>query len=193
MSAAATIERAAGGEPPTWARMAEARRAHAGRVAGVLAAWAGQLGLPPAEVGRWRAAGWLHDALRDEDPATLRSLVPQSMAGLPGQLLHGPAAAARLRDEGADDEELLDAVAFHTLGCEGFGRLGRALYCADFLEPGRTFEPVLRAALRARMPDALDDVTRRIVAARVVHLVTAGQMVRPETMGFWNTLARERT
>lgn len=191
MSAAASIERAAAGELPAWSVVSERRRAHISRVALLMQGWAESLQLPESESARWRAAAWLHDALRDESPAQLREQVPPELRELPDRLLHGPAAAARLRAEGCDDDALLDAVAFHTIGSERLDRLGRALYLADFLEPGRSFSPAWRAALRARMPGALDDVLRAVVRARIEHVLAAGSTMRAETLAFWNALAAE--
>jgi 2-amino-4-hydroxy-6-hydroxymethyldihydropteridine diphosphokinase len=136
------------------------------------------------------AAGWLHDALRDESIATLRELVPPEYRELPGPLLHGPAAAAKLRAEGVADAELLDAIAYHTVGHPSFGQLGRALYLADALEPGRTFAPAWTAALRARLPRAFDAVLLEVTAERLEHLVARRLPLRPETVAFWNTQLR---
>ncbi len=159
------------------------------RVAELLDAWAAEFGLPDGERARWRAAGWLHDALRDADPEVLRPRVPPDRQGLPGAVLHGPAAAERLRIDGVDDGEFLRAVACHTIGSHRLRRLGRALYAADFLEPGRDFEPEWRAGLRDRMPHALDDVVREIVQARIRYLVQRGIELLPDTVAFWNALA----
>jgi HD superfamily phosphohydrolase YqeK len=175
---------------PPWSVLGTERRAHAARVVALLEEWAAALGLDPAETDRWRAVGWLHDALRDADPETLRPELPPGLRDLPGPLCHGPAAAARLRAGGCDDEELLDAVAWHTLGCARFGTLGRALYLADFLDPGRTFLDEWRAALRARMPAELDDVLVEVAASRLRHLIASGCRIRPETHAFWNAIAR---
>jgi HD superfamily phosphohydrolase YqeK len=173
------VRAAARGELPQWARASEKRRAHIGRVAALLGEWADALGLPEAERTRWLAAGWLHDVLREADPDELRPLVPEAFRPLPGKLLHGPAAAERLA--GQADAELLDAIRYHTLGSARFGRLGRALYLADFLEPGRRYEPEWTAALRARMPHEMDAVMREVVAARVRHVTESGSTLHPET------------
>ncbi|HEX6937833.1 MAG TPA: HD domain-containing protein [Longimicrobiales bacterium] len=191
MSAAGSIEAAADGALPAWAEASEGRRAHMRRVAALLDEWACRSGLDGAERRRWRATAWLHDALRDAAPDALRPLVPAWARDLPGPLLHGPAAAARLEAEGVRDRAILDAVAYHTLGHPGLDRLGRALYLADFLEPGRTFAPAWRASLRARMPGAFDDVLREVVAARIEHLLRSGRRVRPESLAFWNDIAGE--
>lgn len=186
------LEQAADGRLPDWARVGEARRAHIARVAELMDGWAVELKLDERDRRRWRAAAWLHDVVRDAPPAELLPHAGSEFAGLPGKLLHGPAAAALLRAEGVDDEPLLTAVAFHTLGDASFDMLGRALYAADFLEPGRTFDPSMRAVLRARMPHAIDEVVLTILRARISHLMDAGSTIHPRTIGFWNTLAVEQ-
>jgi HD superfamily phosphohydrolase YqeK len=182
------LEHAAAGRLPDWAAVSPRRLAHIERVAALMADWAAQLKLPPAEAARWSAAAYLHDALRDEPHDDLRSTVPVSLRDLPGSLLHGPAAAERLRRTGVSDEPLLRAIAFHTVGHPDLDRLGRALYIADFTEPGRSYQPVRLAALRARMPHALDDVLRDVVRMRIAHLLDEGRPMRAETAAFWNAI-----
>jgi HD superfamily phosphohydrolase YqeK len=162
------------------------------RVAALLESWASALGLPEDERTRWRAAGYLHDALRDEAPDTLRELVPKDLRELPGPTLHGPAAATRLRAEGVEDEDLLSAVALHTIGGEGLGTLGRALYAADFLEPGRKFLDDWRASLRERVPPELDRVVLEIARSRIRHLLDRGASIPRQTLAFWNALVAEQ-
>jgi len=192
MSDVDSIEFAAAGRLPTWAVAGEARRAHIARVAALMDRWAEELGLPDAERRRWKAAAWLHDALRDAPAEELRGQVPAELRDLPAPLLHGPAAAERLREEGVRDEALLHAIAYHTLGHPALDRLGRALYLADFLEPGRTFDPLGGAVLRARLPAAMDEVLVEVAAARIAFLLDRRRTLRPETVAFWNTLIGAR-
>ena len=181
-----TLLGAAGGLLPGWANAGEARRAHMGRVAALMGQWAEARGEPPREVARWRATGFLHDALRDEDHETLRHLVEPPFRALPGKVLHGPGAAARLRKEGVVDEEVLHAIAYHTLGSAGFGVVGYALYAADFLEPGRKMREDWRGELRSRASGELYQVVKEILSARIGYLVENGRPLRPETVEFWN-------
>ena len=185
------VAAAAQGRLPEWAVVAPGRREHVERVAALLDSWAGQLDLPDSERERWRAVGYLHDALRDADPSELRRYVPDELRYLADPLLHAPAAAERLRREGVDDVELLDAVAFHPLGDGGFGRLGRALYAADFLEPGRDFLAELREGLRARAPHELDEVTLEVARLRIAHIRETGRVLDPRTRAFWTSLGGE--
>jgi HD superfamily phosphohydrolase YqeK len=185
---AAVLEEAAEGRLPDWACAGRVRYTHMERVAALLDEWAVELRLGEADRVRWRAAGWLHDALRDAPPEELRDLVPAGLRSIGGKLLHGPAAAARLREDGVDDEPLLCAITWHTTGHADFDALGRALFIADYIEPGRRHDAAHLAALRARMPDAADDVLREVLHARMGRLIREGRPIRAETAAFWNTV-----
>lgn len=177
---------------PYWACVDAPRRAHIQRVVRLVDDWGAALGWSDAERERLRAAGWLHDALRGAPADELRAMVPAALQNLPPKLLHGPAAAEKARAEGVDDVDVLAAIAFHTVGHPDLGMIGRLLYLADYLEPGRSFDPASRAALRARMPADWRAVLQAVVRSRVNHLLDAGNPVRPETMGFWNSVVMDR-
>lgn len=185
----ALVVDAARGVLPSWAKAEESRREHMARVAGLLGDWARTRGEPPLEATRWVAAGFLHDALRDEDHEMLRGQVDPPFKDLPGKVLHGPGVARRLRDEGVEDGELLHAIAYHTLGSAGFGTLGFALYAADFLESGRRIREEWRADLRRRAPSDLDEIVKEILSARIRYLLERGRPLHLETLGFWNRLS----
>ncbi len=150
------VARAAEGVLPSWTEAGPKRRDHMGRVAALMGAWAQRRCPEEYECQRWRAAGWLHDALRDARLRDLRAALGDHDQELPGVLLHGPAVALRLRDEGLVDQELLTAIEFHSRDHESFGDLGNALYTADFLEPGRPDPQGIRAEIRSTALDSLD-------------------------------------
>jgi HD superfamily phosphohydrolase YqeK len=181
------LARAAGGTLPAWAVVHAGRKAHLASVAACLDRWARALGLPDEERARWRAAGYLHDALRDADAAEFGATVAPEW---PPALRHGPAVAARLRADGVQDEELLRAVAYHTVGHPEFGMLGRFLYLADFLEPGRPQRADWRAALRARLPEREREVLLEVAAARIGRTLQKGGPLLWETVEFWNRSVR---
>jgi 2-amino-4-hydroxy-6-hydroxymethyldihydropteridine diphosphokinase len=188
-----TIKAASKGELPAWTKVSRKRFEHMERVARLLRQWAKERGESREDVRRWTAVGYLHDALRGAKASELRPQVPDRFRQLPGNVLHGPAAAAMLRRDGLADEPLLRAIEYHTLGSWKLDAMGRALYVADFLEPGRSIRPNWRRKLRKRMPEEFEPVIKEIVAARVLHLVQRGRAVRPETIGFWNSLVRGRS
>jgi len=176
---------AARGSLPEWAQAKPARLQHMRRVAELMEEWARASGLNEVESRRWSAAGWLHDALRDADPAYLITQVAHAERDLPPKVLHGPAAAARL--EGRVAPEVCDAIRFHTTGHPDLGDLGRSLYLADFLEPGRPFLPDWRSELRQRVPAERDVVLVEVLAARLSHIIDRRMPIRAETANFWSS------
>ncbi|MEP6621425.1 MAG: hypothetical protein ABJE47_19015 [bacterium] len=170
---------------PSWARVSDKRRAHIERVTGLLDDWAEKLALDPAEARAWHDAGRLHDALRDAPEDILRA----HAGDLPGyslEMLHGPAAAERLRAEGEDRVELLEAIRHHTVGSSEWGRLGRALYMADYLEPGRKFSRADRAYLAAQVPHDFEATFRQVVRARLEWSLREGMRLYQTTVQLWN-------
>lgn len=184
------IQQAAQGDLPHWARVRAERREHIRRVVALLDEWARALDLSEEDRLRWRAAGWLHDSLRDAPPEDIRSFVPEDFRDLPPLLFHGPAAAARI--EADVDQAIRDAVYYHTIGHPALDQLGKALYLADFLEPGRDFSREWRAELRERMPAEMEEVLIEVVAARIRHLLESRKAIRPETASFWSSLVESR-
>jgi HD superfamily phosphohydrolase YqeK len=171
---------------PPWAIVSPARREHIERVAALAAGWALAMGVPESERQRWLRAVWLHDALRDAPEDELERLAPSAPG--PPELRHGPASAARAKAEGEADRGVLDAVRYHSLGLAEWDMVGRILYCADYLEPGRKHEREWRADLAQRLPSQPALVLRQVARARVGHLVSSGRPLLEPTVRFWNSL-----
>jgi len=172
---------------PPWAVMTPDRVRHVHRVAVLAAAWAAELGVPEPERNRWLRAVWLHDALRDAPEAELLRLAPATP--LPATLRHGPAAAGLAKAEGLTDRGVLDAVRFHSVGLAEWDMVGRVLYCADYLEPGRDHDPEGRAALARAFPSDPHGVLRQVAQRRIRHLIQSGWPLPEPTYRFWNSLA----
>jgi 2-amino-4-hydroxy-6-hydroxymethyldihydropteridine diphosphokinase len=185
------VSAAALGELPEWGSVSAPRRAHMDRVALLLSAWADGLGLSDRDRRRWVSLAYLHDCLKESPAESLLAWLSPPLSELPKPVLHGPAAAARMEAEGVTDEELLNAVRYHTLGHRDLGRAGRALYAADFLDPGRSLAEPWRDSLRARMPKELDLVVKEILGERIRHLRGRRQRVHPQTLSFWSSLGGE--
>jgi HD superfamily phosphohydrolase YqeK len=180
---------------PSWAVVTTTRRAHIARVVALIGAWAAHRSLPPAERDAWHDAAMWHDALRDAPESALRPMLGEDpkatwAGGMPldASFLHGPAAAARLAADGERRADVLDAIRWHTVGSAEWSATGRALYMADFLEPGRPFARDERAALAARVPRDFDGVFREVVQMRMRWAVERGQSLAPRTVALWNAL-----
>lgn len=171
---------------PEWAVVTPERLAHIERVAELAAGWAEIIGVPDSERNRWLRAIWLHDALRDATPEQLAQWAADSPG--PPSLLHGPASAAHARAEGETDRGVLDAVRYHSLGLAEWDMVGRILYCADYLEPGRPFEREQRAELAKKLPADPGGVLRAVARSRLSHTVRSGWPLLEPTVRFWNSL-----
>jgi HD superfamily phosphohydrolase YqeK len=174
---------------PEWAIVTPARRKHIERVAELAARWAMEMRVPDTERHRWLRAVWLHDALRDAPEAELKRWAPDAPG--PMGLRHGPASAARAKAEGEMDRGVLDAVRYHSIGLAEWDMVGRILYCADYLEPGRKHAREWREKLAQRLPSEPLPVIREVAMARVGHLVSSGRPILEPTVRFWNSLVAD--
>ena len=171
---------------PGWSITSSKRREHIGRVVALLNRWAVALGLDERESRAWHDAGAWHDALRDADERALRDMTREH--DRPVGLLHGPAAAMKLEHDGEPRRDVLDAIRWHTVGCATWSRTGRALYMADFLEPGRGFMQADRAFLAEQVSHAFDATFRQVVRMRLEWVLREGKGLSPETVALWNSV-----
>jgi 2-amino-4-hydroxy-6-hydroxymethyldihydropteridine diphosphokinase len=171
---------------PTWAVASEKRRGHIARVTALLDAWSALLALPMHERQAWHDAGRWHDALRDADDEVLRANADDPTRPL--GMLHGSAAARWLLRDGEQRQSVLEAVRWHTTGHVAWDRVGRALYMADFLEPGRPFMQADRAFLAHLVPVQFDAVFRQVVRLRLEWALREGKGMAPETVALWDAV-----
>lgn len=171
---------------PVWAVVTDKRRTHIGRVTSLLDRWAADMGLTADEARGWHDAGLWHDALRDAPEETLRAIVGDKLH--PFGVLHGPAAALKLEADGERRTSVLEAVRWHTVGFPTWDRTGRALFMADFLEPGRKFMVQDRAFLAAQLPHDFDAVFRQVVRMRLEWTLREGNGIFSQTVDLWNAV-----
>lgn len=169
---------------PLWAVASDKRRGHIARVTALLDAWSEAMQLSTEERQAWHDAGRWHDALRDADDELLRKLADD--ASRPRGMLHGSAAARWLVRDGEERRDVLEAVRWHTTGWTQWSRAGRALYMADFLEPGRSFMQADRAFLANLVPIRFDAVFRQVVRLRLEWALREGKGFAPETVALWD-------
>ncbi len=135
---------------------------------------------------QWHDAGRWHDALRDASDEVLHANADDPRR--PIGMLHGSAAARWLMRDGESRADVLDAVRYHTTGWSAWSRTGRALYMADFLEPGRTFMQADRAFLANLVPLQFDAIFRQVVRLRLEWALREGKSLAPETVQLWDAV-----
>jgi predicted HD superfamily hydrolase involved in NAD metabolism len=177
-------------------RLSARRLAHVEGVAQsirrIAAGWEGERRLA-AERAAWFHDAWKCDTKQDmlaEIEASGEEPDPWALAHAP-VLLHAEAGAAwARRTMGESDEEVLEAVRHHPTGHPAWGTIGRALFVADFCEPGRSYATALgtdRIAERAEQgPAALAEAAIEVLGIRLAAMLESGRPIHPDGWRSWN-------
>ncbi|MEA4922080.1 MAG: bis(5'-nucleosyl)-tetraphosphatase (symmetrical) YqeK [Eubacteriaceae bacterium] len=105
-------------------------------------------------------------------------------------LAHGKIAAAAMeRDWNIDDEEILDAVSYHTTGRAGMTLLDKVIYLADAIEPGRDYPGVDH--LRRLADSDLDKACLAALSGTIKHIEEQGGYMDPFTLQAWKDLKKQ--
>ncbi len=97
------------------------------------------------------------------------------------QLLHGPVGAVVAREEyHIDDENILNAISYHTTGREGMNTLEKIIYLADFIEEGRSYPGV--DALRKCAKIDLDTAMVMAFSNTIRYIAGIGGLIHPRTV-----------
>lgn len=108
-----------------------------------------------------------------------------------GNLEHGGAAAELMEaDYRIKDQDMLDAVRFHTTGREGMSLLERVLYVADAVEPQRDYPGV--AELRRAAQKDLDLACLLSMEHTMNYLRSQGKQIEEHTVRAWNEIKKRR-
>ncbi len=97
-------------------------------------------------------------------------------------LMHAVAGRAMAETVyGVKDEEVLDAIRWHTTGRAGMSRLEKIIYLADMIEPTRKPYPGLEE-LRALCHEDLDEAMHTALLQSMHHVLEQGKELHPDTM-----------
>ena len=107
-----------------------------------------------------------------------------------GEILHGPVGAWIVQNEfQIEDEQILNAIRYHTTGRANMTMLEKIIYVADMIEPNRKFPGV--EELRAYAAQSMDDAFRACVTHSLSFLVAAQMAIYPVSIECYNSLMRE--
>ena len=97
-------------------------------------------------------------------------------------LMHAVAGRCVARDVyNVEDEEVLDAIRWHTTGRANMTMLDKIIYLADMIEPNRKPYPGLEP-LRALCMEDLDKAMRTALQMSLRHVEEQGKTLHPDTM-----------
>jgi predicted HD superfamily hydrolase involved in NAD metabolism len=174
----------------------ESRMKHVLRVEQMAVDLAHQHGVVP---DRAAEAGLMHDLAKYFKPQKLLEMARQE--GLPidpvdeanPHLLHADVGAIVARDEfGVQDQEILEAIADHTLGRPGMGSLSCIVFLADSLEPGRGDTPELNA-LRQVSQQNLRQAVWLTCDYTFKYLIETRRLIHPRALATRNWFLQQST
>ncbi len=91
-----------------------------------------------------------------------------------------------------DDEEIIDAILYHTTGRPGMSLLEKIVYIADYIEPGRDHAPNLNEIRRLCFQD-LDEALLKILEDILVHLKESKKEIDPMTQMTYEFYKRKQS
>lgn len=131
-------------------------------------------------------AALYHDILKEEDKKSLESFIRRHGES-PGESLHSWAtmhaqAGAIFAKEvgGVLDENILNAIRYHTTGRKNMGLLEKIIFMADYIEEGRSFNGVDK--VRKLAFKDLDLAMLKALDLTLVHLIESGHYIMPNSL-----------
>ncbi len=170
--------------------LSQERYLHSTGTADTAASLAKEFGADPDKA---YLAGLLHDIAREDLPSDILPeakshgiIVRTEDRRLP-LLLHGKVAAARARELGVEDPDILDAISSHVAGRRGWTRLEQVVYLADKIEPTRDYPGVAR--LRSLVQEGyFTDALKECLANAIGYAASHRGVVDPETVVVFNEI-----
>lgn len=132
------------------------------------------------DIAKYADIEWMENIVRDEK-------LDERLIGWGSELLHGPVGAYIAQSEfGITDEELLNAIRFHTTGRANMSRLEKIIFVADMIEPNRRFDGVDR--LRKKAQKNLDKAMSACVRHTLAFLIDTKQPIYPLSIECYNDM-----
>lgn len=138
-----------------------------------------------ADVDKAELAALFHDMFRSTPVQVLDMYVRQ--LGLPKRIIDNPnlshgkiAAAVMKKDYGIEDEDIINAVAYHTTGRAGMSKLEKIIFLADAIEPGRNYPTVEETRSMAYVD--LDRACISSLERTVEYIREIGEYLDPDTL-----------
>ncbi|MFS0655234.1 bis(5'-nucleosyl)-tetraphosphatase (symmetrical) YqeK [Bacillus sp. 179-C3.3 HS] len=148
-----------------------------------------------ADVKKAEIAAIFHDYAKFRPKEEMKGIIqkermnPQLLDYSP-ELWHAPVGAYLVKKEvGIDDEEVLNAIEFHTSGRPNMSLLEKVIYVADYIEPGRHFPGV--EEVRALAENHLDSALTQSLKNTIHFLMKKNQPVYPDTLATYNSLVQK--
>ncbi len=106
-------------------------------------------------------------------------------------LIHGFLGATVARvDYGIEDQEILDAIYYHTTGRPNMTPMEKLIYIADMTEPGREIEQSQQ--IRELVEIDIDEALIYAIGCSIKHVIRKGNLIHPDSIFARNDLIENR-
>jgi len=142
-------------------------------------------------------AGILHDSCKYADREWMKEIILQekmdeNLLNFHHELWHGPVGAYVAKTEFAiADEDILNAIHYHTTGRKDASDLEKIVYIADLIEPNRKF-PGIEELRKAAVELDLHSLAIVCVKHSIQFLMHQNQAVFPDSFNFYNDLMLQK-
>ena len=148
-----------------------------------------------ADENKAAAAGILHDVMKeaplDEQLEVIKKAGMQITELEKGQkkFYHQIAGAAFAKAElGIDDEEVLNAMRYHTTGRDNMSLMEQIIYLADFISDDRDYKDV--DIMRQKVEEGKEEGMLYATAYTIRSVVKKGKILHPDTVNAYNWLIK---
>lgn len=141
-------------------------------------------------------AALLHDIAKDKSLDELRAIVKFNNIDIDQEyftnnILHGPCAQAIAhRTYGINDEEIQNAIYYHTFGRENMSMIEKIVFIADAAEASRTYTGVEK--IRELMRLNIDKAIELSLEGTIKHVISKDEILYPLTCAALEYLRREK-
>jgi predicted HD superfamily hydrolase involved in NAD metabolism len=174
-------------------RLPENRYNHVLGVLGTAVELAKRFNVPEEKA---QVAAILHDVAKFSDRQWMQSvIISQKMDPLlldyHAELWHAPVGSYVASYEfGVNDEDVLNAIRYHTTGRAGMSDLEKVIYIADMVEPNRKFTGV--DELRQLKEQGLDVMMEACIKHSIEFLVSKNQPVFPDSLKCYEYFTKQK-
>jgi predicted HD superfamily hydrolase involved in NAD metabolism len=148
-----------------------------------------------ADIKKAELAAIFHDYAKFRQKDEMKEIIisqrlPEDLLAFNPELWHAPVGAYLVEQEaGITDEDVLDAIRYHTSGRPGMTLLEKIIYLADYIEPGRHFPGV--EEVRAIAKENIDKALIKAVQNTILFLMKKNQTVYPDSFYTYNDLVKK--
>ncbi len=149
-----------------------------------------------ADEEKARVAGILHDVMKEETKENQLAVIEKAgmkMTELEKKnkkVYHQMSGAAYVKEElGITDDEIINAIRYHTTGRRSMSLLEKIIYLADFISADRDYEDV--DVMRRKVEEGMEEGMLYAFRYTIVDLVNQCKEIHPDTLDAYNWVIEE--